>query len=60
MLQELVEGKHLGLKTETLGILSTDRRRTPAMVPQNAIIEVVSDHFNSSRMADVIREGPAS
>ncbi|PYT12051.1 MAG: hypothetical protein DMG59_24675 [Acidobacteria bacterium] len=52
----MLKGQRFYMKTATLGIDSNDGQRVPVVIPKHAIVELVSETFNS-RMTDVTWEG---
>ena len=50
-------GQRFYIKTDTLGIHSSNGQRVLVVIPKHAIVEILSETFNSSRMIDVTWEG---
>ena len=53
----MLKGQRFYIKTDTLGIHSSNGPRVLVVIPKHAIVEILSETFNSSRMIDVTWEG---
>jgi hypothetical protein len=50
-------GESYRLKSETLGISTTDRSRTAVIIPKDSIVTIVAGPFEGERLVDVIWNG---